>query len=111
MHYTEGGCGLDLLENCRHFVFPFIKRNDKVHFAEPPRNFAFDGVLGEGAKLLGWMVQRIPFHICCFCDDVRSASQEDVFQLFGTNVAEACLSGSAPQGTLFEVDFLMCFFA
>jgi len=40
-----------------------------VHFAEPPRNFAFDGVLGE------------------------SASQEDVFQLFGTNVAEACLSG------------------
>eukprot|EP00435_Cladocopium_sp_Y103_P063980 s1255_g25.t1 len=40
-----------------------------VHFAEPPRSFAFDGVLGE------------------------SALQEDVFQLFGTNVADACLSG------------------
>lgn len=63
----RGRMRLDLLENCRHFVFPFFKRNDKVHFAEPPRNFAFDGVLGEpGAKLLGWMVERIPFHICCF---------------------------------------------
>ena len=29
--------------------------------------------------------------------DFRSALQEDVFQLFGTNVADACLSGSAPQ--------------
>ena len=50
------------------------------------------------------------FTFAAFCD-VRSASQEDVFQLFGTNVAEACLSGSAPQGTLFEVDFPMCCFA
>ncbi|CAJ1392903.1 unnamed protein product [Effrenium voratum] len=41
-----------------------------VHLlGEPPRSFAFDGVLGV------------------------SASQEDVFQLFGTSVAEACLSG------------------
>lgn len=60
----RGGWGIDLLE----------KRDDKVHFAEPPRNFAFDGVLGEpGTKPLSfWVgryrdVQRIPvFHICCF---------------------------------------------
>ena len=107
----RGGWGIDLLE----------KRDDKVHFAEPPRNFAFDGVLGEpGTKLLGWPAGRYsgtentPFTFAAFCDYVnyvRSASQEDVFQLFGTNVAEACLSGSAPQGTLFEVDFLMCCFA
>lgn len=31
--------------------------------------------------------------------DFRSALQEDVFQLFGTNVADACLSGSAPHRT------------
>ena len=31
--------------------------------------------------------------------DFRSALQEDVFQLFGTNVADACLSGSAPHKT------------
>ncbi|CAE8621295.1 unnamed protein product, partial [Polarella glacialis] len=41
-----------------------------VHLlAEPPRSFAFDGVLAE------------------------SASQEEVFQLAGISVAEACLSG------------------
>jgi len=38
-------------------------------FAEPPRSFAFDGVLRE------------------------SATQTEVFQLFGTGVAEFCLSG------------------
>lgn len=32
-----------------------------------------------------------------FSSDVfRSALQEDVFELFGRNVADACLSGSAP---------------
>ncbi len=65
----------------------------------------------ESRALSFWIrwYRECRFTFAAFCD-VRSASQEDVFQLFGTNVAEACLSGSAPQGTLF-VDFLMCCFA
>ncbi|CAE7742221.1 KIF15 [Symbiodinium sp. CCMP2592] len=43
--------------------------SDVQLFAEPPRSFAFDGVLRE------------------------SATQTEVFQLFGTGVAEFCLSG------------------
>ena len=71
----------------------------KVHFAEPPRSFAFDGVLAEPNSKFD---QNMPLHlflnnglrVCCV--EFRSALQEDVFQLFGTNVADACLSGSAP---------------
>jgi len=44
--------------------------NSIVHLlAEPPRNFAFDGVLGEASR------------------------QEEVFEIVGMGVAEACLNG------------------
>lgn len=74
-------------DNIRVFVRvrPLNSREDSSHFretirtdaeagtvhlcAEPPRSFAFDGVLQE------------------------SATQDDVFNLFGTSVGEACLSG------------------
>eukprot|EP00931_Biecheleriopsis_adriatica_P116389 TRINITY_DN9202_c0_g1_i2.p1 TRINITY_DN9202_c0_g1~~TRINITY_DN9202_c0_g1_i2.p1 ORF type:complete len:1757 (-),score=362.44 TRINITY_DN9202_c0_g1_i2:85-5355(-) len=63
---------LNAREGSAHFRDTIRTDTDSgmVHLlAEPPRTFAFDGVLGE------------------------SASQDEVFKLFGTSVGEACLSG------------------
>lgn len=54
---------------CRDIVRVDAVQRSIHLLAEPPRIFAFDGVLGE------------------------SSSQEEVFQLVGTTIGEACLSG------------------